>query len=53
MGYVPDNYDAFVIHETEYERSDRLRKRIEKEMEELKSERINSKGESDTRKDRF
>lgn len=41
MEYVPDNYDAFVIYETEQERVKRLHKRMQIELESFGQEECN------------
>ena len=44
--YVPDNYDRFVVHETEIERLKRLRDRLEWEWEELADKELD-RGDED------
>lgn len=41
MEYIPDNYNAFVINESEQDRIGRLHKRKEKELENSDKEESN------------
>lgn len=41
MEYVPDNYDAFIVYESENERMDRLHKRMQLEIDNKEQEERN------------
>ena len=38
--YIPNNYDQFILRDAEQERLIKLRKRLEKELEDKENERI-------------